>query len=251
MLTVLRLGGLMDPADALDLVLALAYFGVAFWMLWDAVRRGRKWFRWQALLYFIGFFAVPFWFFRRRRWPVAAKVAPTGRRRIAAIAAGAVAVKFVLSPLLSETVTTHLFQIARVEGTAMAPTLNDQDRLIVNKRVYRVGDPAIGDIVMLSYPLEPEKSFVKRVIASGGDEVRVEDGVLFRNGMRVEEPYVSDQHRSHDDWGPEVVPEDAFFVMGDHRNNSSDSRHWGFVPREYMLGRVTSRWWPLAARREF
>ena len=133
----------------------------------------------------------------------------------------------------------------------MSPTLNNEDRLVVNKLAYRRESPAIGDIVMLRYPLDPEKTFVKRVIASGGDDVRIVNGTVLRNGDRVDEPYVLEENRGEDDWGPEVVPEGTYFVMGDRRNNSSDSRHWGFVPREYILGRVATRWWPLSAQRRF
>ena len=114
----------------------------------------------------------------------------------------------------------------------MAPTLQDQDRLIVNKLAYRIGDPQVGDIVMLYYPLKPEKSFVKRVIAEEGDQVRIVDGRVFRNDVPLDDSFVPQEYRSHDDWGPQVIPEGYYFVMGDHRNNSSDSRHWGFVPEE-------------------
>ena len=129
-------------------------------------------------------------------------------------------------------IVTFGFQVARVEGMSMAPTLQDQDRLIVNKLAYRIGDPKVGDIVMLYYPLKPEKSFVKRVIAEEGDQVRIVDGRVFRNDVPLDDSFVPQEYRSHDDWGPQVIPEGYYFVMGDHRNNSSDSRHWGFVPKK-------------------
>jgi signal peptidase I len=148
-------------------------------------------------------------------------------------------------------IVTFGFQVARVEGQSMAPTLADQDRLIVNKLAYRLGEPHIGDIVMLYYPLNPEKSFVKRVIAEEGDQVRVVDGRVYRNDVPMDDPFVPTEYRSHDDWGPQVVPEGYYFVMGDHRNNSSDSRHWGFVPKKYIIGKVQLRWWPLPEARVF
>jgi signal peptidase I len=149
-------------------------------------------------------------------------------------------------------IVTFGFQVARVEGQSMAPTLADQDRLIVNKAAYRFfEEPQIGDIVMLYYPLNPDKSFVKRVIAKEGDQVRIVDGRVYRNDVLINDDYVPSQYRSHDDWGPEVVPEGQYFVMGDHRNNSSDSRHWKWVPKKYIIGKVQLRWWPLPHARLF
>jgi signal peptidase I len=148
-------------------------------------------------------------------------------------------------------IVTFLFQVARVEGQSMAPTLEDQDRLIVNKLVYRIGEPRRGDIVMLYYPLNPEKSFVKRVIAEEGDTVRIVDGRVYVNDIPLKDDYVAAEYRSHDDWGPQVIPEGYDFVMGDHRNNSSDSRHWGMVPKKYIIGKVQIRWWPVPTARVF
>ncbi|HYU80543.1 MAG TPA: signal peptidase I [Vicinamibacterales bacterium] len=148
-------------------------------------------------------------------------------------------------------IVTFGFQVARVEGQSMAPTLADQDRLIVNKLAYRLADPQRGDIVMLYYPLNPDKSFVKRVIAEEGDTVRIVDGRVYVNDVPLRDDYVPPEYRSHDDWGPQVIPEGYYFVMGDHRNNSSDSRHWGFVPKKYIIGKVQLRWWPVPHGRVF
>jgi len=148
-------------------------------------------------------------------------------------------------------IVTFGFQVARVEGMSMAPTLQDQDRLIVNKLAYRLGDPKVGDIVMLYYPLKPEKSFVKRIIAEEGDQVRIVDGRVFRNDVPLDDSFVPPEYKSHDDWGPRVIDEGYYFVMGDHRNNSSDSRHWGLVPKKYIIGKVQLRWWPMGHARVF
>jgi signal peptidase I len=142
-------------------------------------------------------------------------------------------------------IVTFGFQVARVEGKSMQPTLEDNDRLIVNKLAYRLGDPKVGDIVMLYSPLEPDKALVKRVIAQAGDRVRIVDGRVYRNNVPLDDSFVAQQFRSHDDWGPQVIPEGYYFVMGDHRNNSYDSRHWGFVPKKYIAGKVQVRWWPM------
>ena len=148
-------------------------------------------------------------------------------------------------------IVTFGFQVARVEGLSMAPTLDDQDRLIVNKLVYRLSSPRRGDIVMLYYPLNPDKSFVKRVIAEEGDQVRIVDGRVYVNDVPLPDDYVAEEYKSHDDWGPQVIPEGYYFVMGDHRNNSSDSRHWGMVPKKYIIGKVQIRWWPVPQARVF
>jgi signal peptidase I len=148
-------------------------------------------------------------------------------------------------------IVTFCFQVARVDGLSMAPTLQDHDRLIVNKLVYELGEPRPGDIVMLYYPLNPEKMFVKRVIAKEGDTVRIVDGHVYVNDIPLHDDYVPEEFRSHDDWGPTVVQQGYYFVMGDHRNNSSDSRHWGPVPKKYIVGKVKVRWWPLQDARIF
>jgi signal peptidase I len=148
-------------------------------------------------------------------------------------------------------IVTFGFQVARVDGQSMAPTLEDHDRLIVNKLVYELGDPRPGDIVMLYYPLNPEKMFVKRVIAEEGDTVRIVDGHVYVNDVPLHDDYVPPEFRSHDDWGPQVVKQGYYFVMGDHRNNSSDSRHWGQVPKKYIVGKVKIRWWPIQDARIF
>jgi signal peptidase I len=150
-------------------------------------------------------------------------------------------------------IVTFGFQVARVEGQSMAPTLQNQDRLIVNKFAYlsAIGVPKVGDIVMLYYPNNPDKSFVKRVIAAEGQRVLIVNGKVKVDDVPVDDSFVPEQYRSHDDWGPETVPEGYYFVMGDHRNNSSDSRHWGFVPKRYIIGRVQLRWWPVPDARTF
>ena len=150
-------------------------------------------------------------------------------------------------------IVTFGFQVARVDGQSMSPTLEDHDRLIVNKFAYltSVGEPQVGDIVMLSYPVNPTQSFVKRVIATENQTVRMVDGKVFVNDVVVNDSFVPPEFRGHDDYGPVVVPEGYYFVMGDHRNASSDSRHWGYVPKKYIKGRVQLRWWPVPGARTF
>ena len=148
-------------------------------------------------------------------------------------------------------IITFVFQIARVDGQSMAPTLEDHDRLFVNKLQYRFASPQRGDIVMLYYPVDPDKMFVKRVIAQPGDTLRIVDGRVFVNGAVMRDEFVAAEYRSHDDFGPEVVPAGYYYVMGDHRNNSSDSRQWGPVPKKYIVGKIQARWWPVPHARVF
>ena len=148
-------------------------------------------------------------------------------------------------------IVTFGFQVARVEGQSMAPTLEDQDRLIVNKLAYLLDSPKVGDVVMLIYPKDPTKSFVKRVVAEPLDTVRIVEGKVYVNDELRPDEFIPDEYRGSDDLATEVVAEGYYFVMGDHRNNSSDSRHWGFVPKKYILGRVQLRWWPFSHARVF
>ena len=148
-------------------------------------------------------------------------------------------------------ILTFVGQVARVDGLSMEPTLADADRLVVNKWVYRVSQPRAGDIVMLYYPRDPEKLFVKRVIAGEGDDVQITGGRVYVNGLPLLEEFVPAEYRRHEDFGPQTVPQGCYFVLGDHRNRSSDSRDWGPVPKKYILGKVQLRWWPPTHARVF
>jgi len=148
-------------------------------------------------------------------------------------------------------IVTFGFQVARVEGHSMEPTLHDQDRLVVNKAAYQIGRPKAGDIVMVLNPANPDLSLVKRVIAEPGDTVELRDGILIRNGVLQPEDFVPETFRLIESRPATLVPEGYYYVMGDHRNNSSDSRAFGPVPAKYILGRVQVRWWPFSAARRF
>ena len=143
-------------------------------------------------------------------------------------------------------IVTFVFQVARVEGRSMQPTLEDRDRLVVNKLAYHIHDPQVGDIVMLLHPGEPSKALVKRIVAEAGDTVAFQNGLVVRNGVLANEDFIPPHRRSHEDRAAMVVPAGHYFVLGDHRNNSADSRTLGAVPKKYILGRVQVRWWPLA-----
>ena len=137
--------------------------------------------------------------------------------------------------------TTYVGQIVQNVGQAMAPTLEDGEFVLVNKLAYQIGPPRRDDVVMLIYPVNPQKRFVKRIVAEQGDSVRITEGQVIVNGVARADAQVPEAFRSRDHWGPQVVPEGYCFVLGDHRNDSADSRHWGFVPVKYVLGRVAYR----------
>jgi len=138
-----------------------------------------------------------------------------------------------------------LFAIFMVEGTSMVPTLQDQERLVVNKIVYQLHNPEYNDIVVFQYPADPEKDFVKRVIGLPGDKIEVRDYKVFRNGQELDETYINEPTSTY--YGSWEVPADTVFVLGDNRNHSKDSRdpQVGFVPFDLIVGRAEVVWWPI------
>ncbi len=148
-------------------------------------------------------------------------------------------------------IVTFGVQMIRVDGFSMAPTLEDHDRLIVDKLIYWFSEPRPGDTVTLYYPPDPHSLFVKRLIATEGNTVQIADGRVIVNGRVLRDDYVTPSYRDHDDWGPETIQQGYDFVMGDHRNRSLDSRHRGLVPTKYIVGKVTLRWWPIQDVRMF
>ena len=151
----------------------------------------------------------------------------------------------VISVLVSAFIIIFLYQPVRVEGTSMLPVLQDQDRLFINKLAYRVGEIHRGDVVVFFYPRDHSKSYIKRVIATPGDDLRIDHGVVYVNGRRVQEKYVP-RRFSDDRSQPEMkIPEDEYFVMGDHRSISSDSRDFGPVDRALIYGKAAFVYWPM------
>jgi len=130
----------------------------------------------------------------------------------------------------------------RVDKISMRPTLEPGQLLLVNKTAYRFGEVQRGDIVVFHYPLNPSEDYIKRVIGVPGDAVLVENGEVFVNGQQLVEDYISEPPAYSGEW---LVPEDNYFVLGDNRNQSSDSHRWGFVPEENMLGKAIFVYWPL------
>jgi len=140
---------------------------------------------------------------------------------------------------------TFVAQAFRVQGTSMLPLLEDGERIIVNKFVYRFRPITRGDVVVFWYPKDPSVSFIKRVVGVPNDTVEIRKGVLFVNGRRVEEGYVRAQFNDRETYDPVTVPRGYYYVLGDHRNSSNDSRNWGEVPEKYVYGKAVFRFWPL------
>ncbi len=152
----------------------------------------------------------------------------------------------VFAALTAVLIVVFVIQPVKVEGTSMQPRLYDQERIFVNKFVYRLSEIDREDIVVFWYPRDTGKSFIKRVIGLPGEEVYIRDGIVYINGEVLHEPYVPLEYFDPSSFGPVVVPEHAYFVLGDHRNSSNDSRNWGMVPARNVFGKAVLRYWPLA-----
>lgn len=146
------------------------------------------------------------------------------------------------------TIILFLYQPVKVEGTSMMPALADQERIFINKFTYRFGfeDIQRGDMVVFLYPGDTSKSYIKRVIGVPGDSVEVREGEVFLNGRRQEEPYVPDEFRDRISAPRTRVSPGHYYVMGDHRSASNDSRSWGTVPKDYVYGKAVFVYWPIA-----
>jgi len=141
---------------------------------------------------------------------------------------------------------TFVAQAFRVQGTSMLPVLEDGERIIVNKFVYRFRPVERGDVVVFWYPRDPTVSFIKRVVGLPGDVVEIRYGVLYVNGRPLPEGYLLSKFRGDESYLPVEVKKGFYYVLGDHRNSSNDSRSWGEVPERYIYGRAVFRFWPLS-----
>ncbi len=144
----------------------------------------------------------------------------------------------VVSVVASALIIIFLYQPVRVEGTSMLPMLEDQDRLFINKLAYRVGEIRRGDVVVFLYPHDREKSYIKRVIAVPGDDLKIDHGLVYVNGAPVAEPYVPKRFADDRSQPEMTVPAHEYFVMGDHRSISS-------VDRELIYGKAAFVYWPM------
>jgi signal peptidase I len=150
-----------------------------------------------------------------------------------------------ISLAISAFIIVFLYQPVKVEGTSMMPSLDDQERIFVNKYVYRLEPIQRGDIVVFRYPRDTSKSFIKRVIGLAGDRIRIDSGEVFVNGEALEEDYVPAVYADQRSFSEIVVPVNSYFVLGDHRTMSNDSRDFGPVSIGYIYGKAVFGYWPM------
>ena len=146
----------------------------------------------------------------------------------------------VVAALLFFTVNLVTARI-RVEGSSMEPTLHDGELVVVYRLAYRWQAPSRGDIIVFRFPLDEDRRFIKRVVGLPGETIDVHDGKVWVNGQALSEPYIAAPPRTDGQW---VVPEGELFVLGDNRNNSSDSQNWGFLPLREVIGKAVLVYWP-------
>jgi signal peptidase I len=151
----------------------------------------------------------------------------------------------IISLAISAFIIIFLYQPVKVEGTSMMPSLDDQERIFVNKYVYRLEPIQRGDIIVFRYPRDPSKSFIKRVIGLAGDRIRIEGGEVFVNGAALDEDYVPAAYSDQRSYPEIVVPGHSYFVLGDHRTMSNDSRDFGPVDVGFIYGKAVFGYWPM------
>jgi len=150
-----------------------------------------------------------------------------------------------VSLAISAFIIVFIYQPVKVEGTSMMPSLDDQERIFVNKFVYRLEPISRGDIVVFRYPRDPSKSYIKRVIGAAGDRIRIDGGQVYVNGEALEEDYVPPAYADSRSYPETVVPAECYFVLGDHRSMSNDSRDFGPVNQSYIYGKAVFGYWPM------
>jgi signal peptidase I len=150
-----------------------------------------------------------------------------------------------VSLAISAFIIIFLYQPVKVEGVSMMPGLEDQERIFVNKFVYRWEPIERGDIIVFRYPRDTSKSYIKRVIGVAGDRVRIVNGQVYVNGEALDEDYVPNDYEDARSYPELVVPRNSYFVLGDHRTMSSDSREFGPVNDRYIYGKAVFGYWPM------
>jgi signal peptidase I len=146
---------------------------------------------------------------------------------------------------LALVIIIFLYQPVKVEGTSMAPLLSDQERIFINKFVYRFEPIERGDVIVFWYPIDHSKSFIKRVVGLPGETIELRGGRVFVNSRELKEPYVPASYLDSSSAPALLIPQDEYFVMGDHRDSSNDSRVFGPVSRQNIYGKAVFAYWPV------
>ncbi len=149
-----------------------------------------------------------------------------------------------IAVILAVIIRVFLFQPFYIPSGSMEPTLTKGDRIIVNKFLYRLKEPQRGDIIVFKYPVNPERDFIKRVIGLPGETIQIKESRVYIDGAPIKQSFLPEDLR-YGDFGPVSIPEDSYFMMGDNRNNSEDSRVWGTLPRKNIVGKAMVIYWPL------
>ena len=159
----------------------------------------------------------------------------------------------IISVVIALSIRTFVVQAFKIPSGAMLETIQIGDHLLVNKLIYKFKPPERGDIIVFKYPVDPNKDFIKRIVGVGGDSIEIKDKEVYINNMLIEERYVihgdsrmlSSDISPRDNFGPVTIPNNSYFVMGDNRDNSLDSRFWGFVDSKYIKGKAFIIYWSL------
>ena len=175
--------------------------------------------------------------------PIPAPGPQTASRQLPVVAVWAR--DLLVSLAISAFIIIFLYQPVKVEGTSMMPGLEDQERIFVNKFVYRWEPIQRADIVVFRYPRDTTKSYIKRVIGVAGDRIRIENGQVFVNDEALDEDYVPNEYADARSYPEVVVPANSYFVLGDHRTMSNDSRDFGPVNERYIYGKAVFGYWPM------
>ena len=150
-----------------------------------------------------------------------------------------------ISLAIAAIIIIFIYQPVKVEGTSMMPSLADHERIFVNKFVYRLEPIERGDIVVFRYPRDPSQSYIKRVIGVAGDRIHIDGGQVYVNDQPLDEDYVPPAYTDVQSLQEMVVPAQSYFVLGDHRNMSRDSRDFGPVNQSYIYGKAVFGYWPM------
>ncbi len=149
----------------------------------------------------------------------------------------------IIAFILAQLIMVSVAQAFQVEQYSMEPTLLPRDRVLVDKFFYRLRQPRHGDVIVLRYPLNTQRNYIKRIVGLPGDVLLIKDGKLYVNGRQTNEPYINGTPQGN--YGPFTVPDDSVFVMGDNRNNSEDSRAFGALKKEFIVGQALLIYWPI------